>query len=325
MRRDGESRPFLSVRKADENMKWIDLHLHLDGSLSIDTVKVLAKEQNIPIEDDDELIRRLSVNKDCRDLNEYLEKFDFPLSLLQMGEAIGESVYRLQEELKSQGLDYAEIRFAPQLHCRKGLSQYEVVQYAVDGLNRSDFDAKLILCCMRGSDNHAENIETVKVAERYLGKGVCAIDLAGAEGLFPTSDFADIFALARKKNIPFTIHAGEADGAESVRAAIDFGTSRIGHGIRAIEDINLVREIAKKGIILEMCPTSNLNTCAVDDIKNYPIKKFMDMGVKVTVNTDNITVSDTTLENEFKLIKDTFGLTDKEMEELSRNAENARF
>lgn len=325
MWRDGESCPFLPVRKVSKNMKWIDLHLHLDGSLSAETVKSLAQAQNIPITDDTQLRQKLSVGKDCRDLNEYLEKFDFPLSLLQTGDAISESVYRLQEELKSQGLDYAEIRFAPQLHCRKGLSQDEVVQYAVAGLNRSDFDAKLILCCMRGADNHAENIETAEVARRYLGKGVCAVDLAGAEGLFPTSDFADIFALARKKNIPFTIHAGEADGAESIRAAINFGARRIGHGVRAIEDKDLVREIAEKGIVLEMCPTSNLNTCAVEDIKKYPIKEFMNMGVKVTVNTDNITVSDTSLQKEFKLIKDTFGLTDRDIEILSENAENAKF
>lgn len=306
-------------------MKWIDLHLHLDGSLSVQTVKLLAQMQNIPIDDDTRLKERLSVGRNCRDLNEYLERFDFPLSLLQTGAAISESVYLLQEELKEQGLDYAEIRFAPQLHCQKGLSQDEVVQYALDGLDRSDFDARLILCCMRGADNHAENIETVEVARRYFGKGVCAVDLAGAEGLFPTADFADIFALAREYDIPFTIHAGEADGAESIRAAIDFGARRIGHGVRAIEDKALVREIAEKGIVLEMCPTSNLNTCAVDDIKNYPIKEFMDMGVKVTINTDNMTVSDTTLAAEFKLIKDTFDLTEDEMKTLSTNVENARF
>lgn len=306
-------------------MKLIDLHLHLDGSLSAETVKLLAKAQNISLGDERLLLQKLSVGKKCRDLNEYLEKFDFPLSLLQTGDALCESVYRLQEELKAQGLDYAEIRFAPQLHCRKQLTQDDAVRYAVEGLSRSDFDARLILCCMRGADNHAENIETVEVAERYLSKGVCAIDLAGAEGLFPTGNFADIFALAREKNIPFTIHAGEADGAESIRAAIDFGARRIGHGVRAIEDMDLVREIAQKGIVLEMCPTSNLNTCVVGDIKDYPIKQLMDMGVKVTINTDNITVSDTTLEKEFKLIRDTFKLTDDEMEILSTNAENAKF
>lgn len=304
----------------------IDLHLHLDGSLSPDAVKRLAKMQNIPLDmTDKELIKKLTVDKDCRDLNEYLTKFDFPLSLLQTADAISESVYLLQEELKSQGLAYAEIRFAPQLHCGRGLSQDAVVRAAADGLSRSDFSAALILCCMRGKDNHAENIETVNTAARYLGKGVCAVDLAGAEGLYPTADFEDIFTLAKEKGIPFTIHAGEADGADSVRAAVRFGARRIGHGVRACEDAELMRELAEKGITLELCPTSNLNTCVYRDIRDYPIKRLMDAGVKVTVNTDNMTVSGTTIEREMRLLKDAFGFDDETVRRLVQNAKEALF
>ncbi|MBR2639648.1 MAG: adenosine deaminase, partial [Oscillospiraceae bacterium] len=143
----------------------IDLHLHLDGSLSVKSVKELAALQNIEIpEDENELLKLLRINDDCKDLTEYLEKFAFPGKLLQTKEAVALSVYNLQEELKEQGLIHAEIRFAPQLHTKKGLSQTEVVEAAIEGLNRSDFSAGLILCCMRGNDNHEENIETVKVA-----------------------------------------------------------------------------------------------------------------------------------------------------------------
>lgn len=306
--------------------RLIDLHLHLDGSLSLNAVKCLAKMQNITLDSDDSaLMKRLTVSADCRDLNEYLEKFDFPLSLLQTAEAVSESVYMLSEELKAQGLVYAEIRFAPQLHCRRGLSQDDVVRAAVDGLNRSDFNAKLILCCMRGADNHAENIETVNTAEKYLGKGVCALDLAGAEGLYPTSDFEDIFALASKMNIPFTIHAGEADGADSVRAAVKFGARRIGHGVRAAEDDELMRELAEKKITLELCPTSNLNTCVISDISEYPIKRLMDAGVRVTVNTDNMTVSHTTVRRELELIADAFGFDEDVINTLTQNALDAAF
>lgn len=304
----------------------IDLHLHLDGSLSLNTVKRLAKMQNINLDmTDGELIKKLTVDADCRDLNEYLTKFDFPLSLLQTADAISQSVYLLQEELKAQGLIYAEIRFAPQLHCRQGLSQDDVVRAAAEGLARSDFSATLILCCMRGADNHAENIETVNTAERYLGKGVCALDLAGAEGLYPTTDFEDIFALAREKGIPFTIHAGEADGADSVRAAVRFGAHRIGHGVRACEDAELMRELAEKGITLELCPTSNLNTCVCRNIREYPIKRLMDASVRVTVNTDNMTVSGTTVEREMRLLSETFGFDDETVRRLLQNARDAVF
>lgn len=304
----------------------IDLHLHLDGSLSLNTVKRLAKMQNIDLDmTDGELIKKLTVDADCRDLNEYLTKFDFPLSLLQTADAISESVYLLQEELKAQGLIYAEIRFAPQLHCRQGLSQDDVVRAAAKGLSRSDFSAALILCCMRGADNRAKNIETVNTAARYLGKGVCAVDLAGAEGLYPTTDFEDIFALAREKGIPFTIHAGEADGADSVRAAVRFGAHRIGHGVRACEDAELMRELAEKGITLELCPTSNLNTCVCQNIREYPIKRLMKAGVRVTVNTDNMTVSGTTVEREMRLLSETFGFDDKTVRRLLQNARDAAF
>ena len=137
------------------NYALIDLHLHLDGSLSLESVKELANLQNIAIPSDDtELTRRLQVSDDCRDLNEYLEKFSFPLTLLQTKEGIETAVYNLEQELKNQGLLYAEIRFAPQLHMQKGLTQTEVVEAAIKGLHRSDFHANLILCCMRGDQNH---------------------------------------------------------------------------------------------------------------------------------------------------------------------------
>ena len=127
---------------------------------------------------------------------------------------------------------YAEIRFAPQLHTKKGLTQDQVVKAAILGLQEalagSFFKAKLILCCMRGTDNLEENLLTVRTAAAYLGRGVAAVDLAGAEALYPTEDYEKVFALARELSVPFTIHAGEADGAESVWAALRMGACRIG-------------------------------------------------------------------------------------------------
>ena len=141
-----------------------------------------------------------------------------------------------------------------------------------------------------------------------MGKGAVALDLAGAEALYPTRDYKHLFEMAAKENIPYTIHAGEADGPESIRDAVNMGASRIGHGVRAIEDKSVMKLLADRKIPLEMCPTSNLNTRVITDIRDYPIKKYLDMGIVVTVNSDNMSVSNTDVKKELKLIKDSFGI-----------------
>ena len=312
--------------KIDEMNNLVELHLHLDGALSIDSCRKLAAMQNIDIpEDDKELKELLMVSPGCRDLNEFLTKFEFPLSLLQTTEGIKNSVINLQDELIEQGLVYAEIKFAPQLHLNKGLSQDEVVAAAIEGLNSSKLRSNLILCCMRGNDNHEENMETVRVAKKYLGKGVCAIDLAGAEALFPTADFEDIFVYAKELGVPYTIHAGEADGPKSVSDAIRFGTKRIGHGVRSYEDLNVVKQIADQGITLEVCPTSNICTCIYEKVSDMPIKYFMDNNINITINTDDPTVCNTKLKDELKIVTEAFNLTYDDIIKFQLNAINASF
>lgn len=309
----------------------IDLHLHFDGSLLPRTVLELAREQGIrlPAEEPDELKLFLTAPEDCKSLNEYLEKFDLPLLVLQTKEAIRKGMYTLVSSLKEQGMLYAEIRFAPQLHTRKGLSQEQVVKAAVLGMQEamagSFFKAKLILCCMRGADNREENLQTVRTAAAFLGRGVAAADLAGAEALYPTADYEEVFALARELSLPFTIHAGEADGAESVEAAIRMGASRIGHGVRAGEDASLLEELRERRIPLEMCPSSNVQTKAVPSLLEHPILEFLRKGLTVTVNTDNMTVSDTTVEREFGLLREKLGMTQEEHRQLLLNAADAAF
>ena len=310
----------------NENYGLIDLHLHLDGSLSLESVRDLAKMQNIPVESDDEkLLKMLQVGPDCKDLNEYLEKFAFPGSLLQKPEAITRSIENLRKELKDQGLLYAEIRFAPQLHLLKGLTQWQVVEAAVEGLKSDGVKAELILCCMRGVGNQEENLETVRLTAEFLGKGVCATDLAGAEALFPNPGFEDLFALARELKVPYTIHSGEALGPESVYQALAFGTKRLGHGVRSVEDPDLLKRLAEEQITLELCPTSNLNTNIFASIEDYPLVALMNAGVRVTINTDNIMVSGVTLESEWEKVIRTFGLTDDQILTLQKNAAEAIF
>lgn len=276
-------------------------------------------------ESDEELKQMLQVDDDCKDLNEYLEKFVLTVSLLQTKEALSTAVYNLETELKELGLLYAEIRFAPQLHTQNGLTQAEIVEAAIEGMSRCDLRSTLILCCMRGDDNREQNLETVEVAKEFLGKGVSAIDIAGAEALFPTKDFEDVFLLATQLGVPFTIHAGEADGAASVRSALSFGAKRIGHGVRSAEDEELIKLLAKEGIVLELCPTSNMNTNVFDSLSEYPLLKFLEAGVKVTVNSDNMVVSGTNVQAEYQKMIDTFDLTDDQLKTLVENAIDASY
>ena len=304
----------------------IDLHLHFDGSLSISNARELAALEGVALpEDDNELKVALTVSPDCKDLGEYLTKFAFPLSLLQSEAAIEQGMYTLCRELDAEGCIYAEIRFAPQLHLDKGLDQKKVVEAAIRGFKRSAIDGGLILCCMRGDDNAALNETTLEIAREYLGKGVVALDLAGNEAGFPTDSFASLFARARELQVPFTIHAGEADCAESVRSALAMGASRIGHGVRSIEDPALVDILAKNHIALELCPISNIQTTVFDDISEYPIRQFLKAGVAVTVNSDNRSVSATTARQEMQLLKNTFALTDEEEKALLHSSVDAAF
>lgn len=303
----------------------IDLHLHFDGSLSLDTVKRLAQMQGVALPENEKIIEMLTVGNNCSNLAQYLEKFEFPLSLLQNEGAIEEGMYLLCKELVAENCIYAEIRFAPQLHTRNGLTQDSVAAAAIRGFERSKLLGGLILCCMRGNDNKEQNLITVEIANKYLGSGVLAIDLAGNEAAFPTGDFEEIFAKARRFSIPFTVHAGEADGAESVKKAIELGAARIGHGVRSLEDEEVVMTLANKKIPLELCPTSNLNTAIFSNINQYPIRRLMNKGVIVTVNSDNRSVSDTTALRDMNIVKKAFGLSDEEEKQMLINAVNSAF
>ena len=155
--------------------------------------------------------------------------------------------------------------------------------------------------------------------------GVTGINLAGAEALYPTQNYTDILNEAKKRGIPMSVHAGEADGAQSVKTAIDTGAARIGHGVRAYEDEDVLCLIKEKGITLEMCPTSNKITKAVADMRNYPFMKYLDMGIKVTINTDDKAIENTTAAREFEYMEKNFSLSWKQKTKVLENAVNSAF
>lgn len=313
--------------------KLIDLHLHLDGSVPYQTVrKLLAKEgKSLPETD---LQKRLSVSPDCRNLDEYLDKFDFPLSLMQTADNLRLIVRELLEELRGQGLVYVEIRFAPQRHTET-LTQTEAVQAVLDG--RDDFYAwqkgqagndlhvNFLLCLMRPVGQDEANWETVRVAKEFKDQGVAGLDLAGPENEeVANRKYAPFFQQAREWGIPYTIHGGEAMGPESMREALALGTKRIGHGIRCQEDPSLVKELAEDGITLECCASSNLNTKVFDQIAEYPLRSMLGQNLRVTLNTDNMTVSATDLPREYQLMEEQ-GLTKSEEKQLYLNSVRAAF
>lgn len=304
-----------------------DLHLHLDGSLSIDTVKLLAAQIGYDFEGQGGR-ESLVAGENCDSLVDYLKCFDLPGMLLQTEEALELASCDLTERLASQGLILSEIRFAPQLHTGKGLTKEKAVEAVIRGVKRgagkSRIKAGILLCSMvNGPDR--ENEETFELARAYLGKGVVGLDLAGPEGLIPMEHFEPLFKAAGQKGIPFTIHAGECGDYENIIKAVHYGAKRIGHGCAAIRSEACMDLLKKEKITLEMCVVSNLQTKAVPSIEEHPLKAFYDRGIRVTYNTDNMTVSDTTLEKEAELIKKHMGFTEADLRQMNRYALESAF
>lgn len=286
-----------------KDLKKIELHLHLDGSVRIDTAVDLTGGSR------EKLISEMVASDKCLNLSEYLTRFNLPISLMQNRGNLVRVARDLVKYLEDENVIYAEVRFAPMFHTKEGLSYDEVVEAVIEGLNTSNkVKTNLILCMMRGMEK-VDNIKTIEVASKYLGKGVCAIDLAGAEDKYPLNEYEDLFEIVKSKGIPFTIHAGENGSYSEVEKAINLGARRIGHGIHAIDNSDTIELIKNNDVLLEICPTSNVQTNAVNEYRDNPIYKFYNMGVKVSINTDNVTVSNLSINDEYIKLKSTFGFT----------------
>lgn len=299
-----------------KDLKKIELHLHLDGSVRVSTVEEILNEKNLD--------NKMMVNRKTNNLTDYLTKFDLPIKVMQTKENLIRISKELIEDLDNDNVIYAEIRFAPIFHVNKGLTLEEVIEYVLEGLKNPKIKTNLILCMMRNS-SYEENKKIIDLAIKYKNKGVCAIDLAGDESKFPTSSFKDLFEYARDNNILFTIHAGEAGTITDIIDAINYGAKRIGHGVKAIENNEVIKTLKEKQIPLEICPTSNIQTCVVNNYQNHPIKQLNNKGVLITVNTDNRTVSNITLSYEYELLNKYFDFTREEFIRFNINAINYSF
>lgn len=298
----------------------IELHCHLDGSLSMDFFeKRLGREVKE---------RELRVEKDCRNLSEYLAKFKMPLACLQDEEAFRAAGYDILKTLNSENVRYAEIRFAPLSSVSERLSVSGMLEALLGGMARGkrsfQVEYNVIVCAMR-HESEEKNFAMFREAREFLGAGVCGADLAGAEAQYPMSEFMELFGRVKKLGMPFTIHAGECGRAENIADAIRAGASRIGHGIAMGGNRDVQELVRKAGAGVEMCLTSNLQTRAVNDVMNWPIREFLDRGLLVTLNTDNRTISGTSLTEELEFVQGTLGVGDEEIIRCMKNAVQVSF
>ncbi|MDF2925988.1 MAG: adenosine deaminase [Paenibacillaceae bacterium] len=323
--------------KPKETREWlsqfpmIDLHVHLDGSVKPDTLLELAAEQGEPltIACKQELADRMQINDSCRSLKEYLSKFDFVLPYLQTGRALERVAYETVLQSAACNGKYIEVRFAPLLHTRQGLGVDEVIRRVLAGLKRGEEQfgvlARGIAICMRHHDP-LRNLEVVEAAASFRKQGLAAVDLAGDEASFPPLLHEAVFARAHRLGIPVTIHAGEAAGPENIYDAIvRLGARRIGHGVRAKESDRVLKFVSEHRVPLELCPVSNIQTKAVPGWEMYPVREYFEQGLVLTINTDNPTVSGTTLLREYTVLADRFGFSPQEIARLIMNSVQAAF
>ena len=301
-------------------MPRIELHCHLDGSFTQSYIENMLGRSVTQQE--------LQVDPDCRNLAEYLGKFDLPLLCLQDEKGLYQAGYDFIRHMAAEQMDYVEVRFAPLLSCEKGLSCHQVIESLLSGLEQGrreiGVEYGVIVCAMR---HHSveENWRMLKIAREYWGKGVCAADLAGNEAAFPMSQFTELFCRVKDMGMPFTIHAGECGDAENIRQAVLSGASRIGHGIAMRGHADIQQLCKERSIGIEMCPISNLQTKAVESPAQYPMREFLDNGLLVTLNTDNRTVSGTSLDKEIMFVKETYGICEGEIVGMMRNAVEVSF
>lgn len=308
----------------------VDLHCHLDGSVRVETIRDLAKSSgnSLPTEDLDDLKKYIQVPPDCKSLSEFLKCFDFYYEFLKSPEAMERIAYELCEDVSKENVRYMEVRFAPALQATDKFSIEDVVKNVLTGLEEGGkkFSVRsgAILCVYRSLSN-GQNSKTVEIAEKFFGKGVVGIDLAGDEVKYPVEQYREAFQFARARKIPITCHAGEAAGPESVRNALRLGATRIGHGVRVTEDPKLYQEVIDRQVPFEVCVTSNLQTQVVQELHQHPLTQFYKDGLYVTLNTDDRGVSGIDLTHEYGIVHQQLGFSLEDCVKIIRNGINALF
>ena len=324
-----------------QSLPKVLLHEHLDGVLRPQTIIELARDAGykaLPKADSEQLAKWFHEGANRGSLGKYLEGFKHTIAVMQTEEALERVAYEQAADLSDDGVVYYETRFAPVFHTNKGLSHQQVVAAVLKGMarGRHDFgiESGLIICAMR---NMNVSLEMAELAVDFRARGVVGFDLAGEEGGFPPKKHVDAFHYIQRENFNITIHAGEGFGKESIWQAIQYcGAHRIGHGTRLIDDIaisdgravklgDLAQYVLDKRIPLEICLISNVHTGAAPSLEQHPFKILYQQKFRVTLNTDNRLMSDTSMSKEFAAAATTFGLTMGDFEKITINAMKSAF
>ena len=302
-----------------KNLPKIELHIHLDCSLSYETVKRLRPDTTI-----DDFNNNFKASKSCSSLKQYIKCADNAISLMQSKESLELVMEDFFNQLIEDNVIYCEIRFAPLLHTEEGLNSREVLNIICNSMNilskESGVITGLILCTLRHYSKE-QSMETVKLVEEFKGKGVLGFDIAADEASYPLDNHIDAFKYAVQNDINCTAHAGEAKGPESIWETIDkLKVKRIGHGVKCIKDPKLVKVLSENNYHLEVCVSSNIKTKTFNKIEDHPISQINKSSISMSINTDGRTISDTDLTNEYELISKKFGWSIDEFKKCNLEA-----
>lgn len=309
----------------------VELHCHLDGSVRPETIIDIARKENlsIPSFDIDIINEHVTAPLDCESLDEYLKRFSLPNLVMQSKENLRRITFELLEDCARENVKYIEVRFSPVLHMKKGLTIEQVIESVLqgirDGEEKYDIKGNLILGCMR-TMSVEKAFQVVEEGRRFLGKGVVAIDLCSSEEEGFCEKFYQPISLAREYGYRVTIHAGETGIGKNVLEAVEMlGAERIGHGVY-IKNCKEAYDVVKsKQVVLEMCPTSNVQTKAVNSFIEHPIHDFHKDGIRVTINTDNRTVSNTNMTKECEVVLKEFNMSHEDYRKIYFNSIEACF
>lgn len=312
----------------------IDLHLHLDGSLNMPWAWETAKKRGVVAPDCSfEEYYRIMHRTEFKSREERMTRFEFPIAIMQTREDLAASIYHLIATLAEKEVYYAEVRFAPQQHMKEGLTQREVVEAVLSGMEQAkkefkEIEVGLINCMMHKGENALvnweENVETIHATKEFLGKGVVGLDLAGYENNGDFNLYAPLFEIARELEIPYTIHAGEMGDGSHVPMAIAMGAWRIGHGFNCVQNPEWLQAVVDKQVPLEVCLSGNTMSAMNGFYGDHPIRQLLAAGVKVTLNTDNMTFVKTDLDNEYAQMR-ALGVSMEQLKQCAKNSIEAAF
>lgn len=307
-----------------ESLPKVELHLHLDCSLSYNFVS-----RFLPGISQQEFRSTFMAPSKCRDLAEYLTRAPHLVRLMQSRVALKLAVEDVFEQIATDNLIYAELRFAPLLHLEQGLAAEEVVEAidraTEDCIARTGIEVRLVLCTLRHYTRE-QSLQTARLVEQFRGSRVAALDIAGDEAGQPLAPHKAAYDYAHERELFVTAHAGEAAGAYSVWETLrELAPMRIGHGVRSAEDPELIAFLKERGIHLEVCPTSNVQTSVCETIREHPVDRLYRAGVPLNINTDCRTISDTNLRREYRQVRETFAWKDADFLKCNLAAIRAAF